>query len=453
MFAYQKALAEIQPAPEELFDVDLYYNVVSFTDADAQLDEIDLGAYLKALGIAVPERLVINAPEVFTYLCDFLADENAEELAYILKLSILHSSGYLLSNEFNKALDQYMAALYGEAEPLSAEERARNFVTSMLETEMGKLYVKEFFSQEDKDTLLAIEQDFVQVYRERIKAVDWMSEETKQKAIDKMNAMTFKNVWPDYWFTEEEYRYTPTYEIISGVDGGILYSNTMAINRAWTDQNIAQQGQPVNNEKWKLSPLEVNAGYSFYENCVYLLAGILSEPFYHSGAALEETLGPIGAIIGHEMTHAFDASGAKFDLEGNAADWWKEEDYTAFSARCAGMADLFDRFEDAPGIPTSGKLTLSENIADLGGLSACLQVLENRKVQPDYDLFFSSYADIWRTLDNRQTVRNQNVNDVHAAGWLRVNVPLMQLEQFYETYGITEDDGMYLSPEERVHIW
>jgi putative endopeptidase len=164
-------------------------------------------------------------------------------------------------------------------------------------------------------------------------------------------------------------------------------------------------------------------------------------------------MGSIGAIIGHEITHAFDASGAKFDLNGNAADWWTKEDYEAFSDRCAGMKDMFDRFEDAPGIPTSGEQTMSENIADLGGLSAGLQVLESKKAQPDYDLFFTSYADTWRTLHNRQMVRYLNIADVHALAWLRTNVPLMQLGQFYDTYGISENDGMYLSPEERISIW
>lgn len=453
MIAYKKALAGIQPTPEERYDVDLYYNVISFADADAQLVHLDLGAYLKALGYTVPDSLVIDDLDVFAYLCDFLADKNAKELAYIFKISMLDSSGPLLSHAFIQAQDQYRAALYGEAEPLAAEARARNFVTSKLETEMGKLYVKARFTQEDKDTLLAIEKDFVKVYRERIQALDWMREATKQKAIDKLNAMTFKNVWPDYWFTEEESRYIPVYQVVSQTDGGTLYANAMAINRAWTDQNIAEQGQPVNKEKWLASPLEVNAGYAFYENCVYIFAGILSEPFYQSGAALENTLGSIGAVIGHEITHAFDTAGAKFDLDGNATDWWTREDYDAFSARCTEIEDLFNRFEDAPGIPTSGKLTLGENIADLGGLSACLQVLESQQAQPDYDLFFSSYADTWRALHNRQVIRHTNVTDVHAVDWLRVNVPLMQLEQFYQTYGITEDDGMYLPLEERVRIW
>jgi len=453
MVAYQKDLSKVQVAPENYYDVEYYYNLYSFKDADAQLKNIDLAAYLKIMGYVVPDSLVIQDKGAFTYLCNYLCDENAKSLAYILKCNLLDAYGRSLNNDFFQPYLDFHKALYGESEPLLAKERARNLVINNLSAELGKIYVQKYFTQNDKDRLNEIESNFVDVYRERINALDWMSKETKEKAVAKLDAMTFKNIWPDYWFTDEEAKYLPSYQIASLADGGSLYANLALINRAWTDKNMAMQDQPVDKREWGVSPLEVNAFYDPNGNCVYIMAGLMAGVFYSHDASLETILGSLGMIIGHEMTHAFDSGGAKYDMNGNAANWWTEEDYAAFSDRCQAMEEMFDRFEAAPGIAASGKITLGENIADLGGVTASLEVTKRLVKEPDYQEYFHSFADTWRTLYARQTVSYFTAFEVHSMGWLRVNVPLMQLEQFYETYGITEDDGMYIPPEERVSIW
>jgi|GEM_PF-77284 len=451
--AYQKALSKVQTAPEYYYDVDHYYNVYSLKDADAQLKNIDLAVYLETLGYKAPDNLVIEDKGAFEYLCNYLSDANAKSLAYILKYYILDTYGYYLSNDFYEPYLDYYSQLYGKTEPQSAQERARDMVIGKLDTEIGKLYVQKYFSQDDKDQLAEIERNFVDVYRERINALDWMSEETKKKAIAKLEAITFKNVWPDYWFTDEEAKYVPVFEITSLADGGSLYANLNSVNRAWNDKNIALQDKPVDKAEWGESPLEVNAFYDPNANCVYIMAGLMAGPFYSEDASLETILGSLGMIIGHEMTHAFDANGAKYDMNGNIADWWTKEDYAAFSERCSAMAEMFDRFEAAPGISANGDITLGENIADLGGLTASLEVSKRLVKEPDYEGFFNGFADAWCVLYPRQTVSYYTAFEAHSMSWLRVNVPLMQLEQFYKTYSITEDDGMYIPPEERVSIW
>lgn len=451
--AYQKALSEVQTAPENYYDVDYYYNLYSLKDADAQLKNIDLGAYLEALGYDVPDSLVIQDKGAFAYLCNYLCDENARPLAYIVKCDLLDSYGCSLSNDFYQPYLDFHKALYGESESLSTEERARDLVINNLSAELGKIYVQKYFTQADKDRLSEIESNFVDVYRERINALDWMSKATKKKAVAKLEAMTFKNIWPDYWFTDEEAKYLPSYQIASPAGGGSLYANLASIERAWTDKNIAMQGQPVDKREWGESPLEVNAFYDPNGNCVYIMAGLMAGVFYSQDASLETILGSLGMIIGHEMTHAFDANGAKYDMNGNAVDWWTAADYAAFTDRCRAMEEMFDRFEVAPGIPANGKITLGENIADLGGVTTSLEVTERMVKEPDYKKFFHGFADAWRTLYPRQTVSYFTAFESHSMGWLRVNVPLMQMGQFYETYGITEDDGMYIPQEERVSVW
>lgn len=451
--AYQKALSKVQVAPENNYDVDYYYNVYTLNDADAQLKNIDLAAYLKALGYKIPDSVVIQDKGAFEYLCDYLSEENVRPLANILKYNILDTYGCSLSNDFYAPYLKLYAAIYGNLESPSEEERARDLVVNALDTEIGKLYMQKYFSQEDKDKISEIEQNLVNVYRERINALDWMSGATKEKAIAKLEAITFKNIWPDYWFTEEETKYVPEFSITSTANGGSLYSNLISLNRAWNDKNIAMQGQPVDKKEWGESPLEVNAFYDLNANCVYVMAGLLAEPFYSEDASWETILGSIGMIIGHEITHAFDTNGAKYDMNGNATDWWTKEDYAAFSERCKAMEDMFNRFEAAPGIDASGTITLGENTADLGGLTASLEVTKLLVKEPDYKKFFHGFADAWRVLYPRQTVSYYTAFEAHSMGWLRVNVPLMQLDEFYETYGITEDDGMYITPEERVSIW
>lgn len=451
--AYKNALADVQITPEQAVYAESYNNVMTFKDADKALKNIDLATVLKSLGYSVPEKLIVSDLGAFKYLCGFLSDDNLPVLKNVLKSNIIKTYDRYLNIDFYRASEKLNEIIYGEFESKGAEDMARDMLLQSLDTEIGKLYIKKYFTQNDKDTLQKIEKNLVDIYRKRIAGLDWMGAKTKEKAIAKLNAITFKNIWPDYWFTAAEAKYYPHYEIKSLKDGGSLYLNETAIRRALADKNIAKQGQPVDKAEWAGSPLETNAFYYPTENCVYMPAGFLLDPIYNRDASLEAALGSVGSVIGHEITHAFDSNGATMDLNGNLNNWWTDEDYAAFSERCKKMVTLFDRFEAAPGIQVNGELCLTENIADLGCLVVCVEATSQLIAKPDYEQFFKSYADSYRVLYPRQLVSFISESDEHAVDWVRVNVPLMQLEQFYKTYGITKNDGMYLPPKERVSIW
>ncbi len=451
--SYQKALAAVQTAPENTYDVEYYYNVMSLSDADTRLLNIDLKGLLTKLGYSAPDQLVVADLGAFNYLCGYLDDKNIDSLKNIVKYSILSRFGNYLSCDFYDAGLEFNKVIYGDMEPQTAKARARSLLLDELDTEIGKVYVKKFFTQADKDRLLEIERAYVEVYRERLNALDWMSAETKKKAIAKLDAITFKNIWPDYWFTDEESKYVPSFEIHSMADGGSFYKNSTAILRAYRDMNIAKEGTPADKAKWGSSPLEVNAFYYFSENCVYIMAGLLDYPFYDN-SSMEALLGSLGAsTIGHEITHAFDNSGSKFDANGNHADWWTAEDYEAFTERCGKMEELFNGLEAAPGIFARGDISVGENVADLGGMVLSLEVAKKLIKNPDYKKLFSAHANAWCYSYPRQTVSYLTSFEAHSMPWLRTNIPIMQTDEFYETYGILEGDGMYLPPEERVSIW
>ena len=450
--SYQKALADVQTAPENYYDVEYYYNVLSISEADTKLQNIDLKALFTKLGYSVPDQLVVDDLGAFEYLCSYLDDKNIDSLKNIVKYSILSSFGNYLSSDFNDPRLEFDKVIYGEMEPQTAKARAREFLLDKLDTEIGKVYVEKFFNQADKDRLLEIEKTYVAVFRERLKALDWMSVETKEKAILKLDAMTFKNIWPDYWFTDEESKYVPSFETQSLADGGSLYKNYIAVSRARRNMNIAKEGTGVDKAKWDSSALEVNACYYFSENCVYIMAGILDYPFYDNSST-EALLGSLGGTIGHEITHAFDDSGSKFDAKGNNVDWWTPEDYAAFKERCGKMEELFNGFEAAPGILARGDITVGENVADLGGMVLSIEVAKKLVKNPDYKKLFSAHANAWCVSYPRQTVTYLTSYEAHSMPWLRTNIPMMQTDKFYETYGITAGDGMYLPPDERVLIW
>ncbi len=450
---YQKALAAVQTAPENAYDVEYYYNVMSLKDADTMLDNIDLKALLTKFGYSAPDQLVIDDLGTFKFLCGYLSDKNLDALKNIVKCSIMSNFGNYLSCDFYNAKLEFNKVLYGDMEPQNAKERASDFLLGQLDTQIGKVYVRKYFTQADKDRLREIETAYVEVFRERLKALDWMSAETKEKAIAKLDAITFKNIWPDYWFTDMESKYVPSFEIIPITEGGSFYKNNMAVTRAYRDMNIAKAGTEVDKAKWGSSPLEVNAFYYFSENCVYIMAGVLDYPFYDNSST-EALLGSLGAsTIGHEITHAFDDSGSKFDAKGNNADWWTKEDYAAFEERCNKMKELFNGFEAAPGIPARGDITVGENVADLGGMVLTVEVAKKLIKNPDYKKLFSAHANAWCISYLRQTASYLTSFEAHSMPWLRTNIPILQTNEFYETYGITPDDGMYLPEEERVAIW
>ena len=216
---------------------------------------------------------------------------------------------------------------------------------------------------------------------------------------------------------------------------------------------LARQDQSVDKSAWLTPAYTVNAFYLATNNDITFPAAILQAPMYDVNASREENLGAIGYVIAHEITHAFDNNGAKFDEKGNAADWWTEEDYAAFQEKCQAVVEWYDGQESAPGITCSGELTLSENVADLGAAACVVEAAKRMLEEPDYKALFRSMANAWASTSYRSIQEYLAVDDLHAPDKLRVNRVLQTIPEFYETFDIKEGDGMWVDPADRVSIW
>lgn len=335
----------------------------------------------------------------------------------------------------------------GASGQLSEEELAAQYVQTIMSDYLGKAYADRYFSAEAKADVERMVQDILTVYRDRLQNLTWMSQATKEKAIQKLDRMQINIGYPDAWDDSLN-----KVEILSVDQGGSFYDNLAAMGRYSVGLLQEYQEKGVDKNLWPMTTYTVNAGYMFSANSITFPAGILQAPFYDLDASYEENLGKIGYVIAHEISHAFDNNGAKYDENGNAADWWTADDYAAFQELCAKAVALYDGREAAPGITCNGALTLSENIADLGA-AACLTEIESKQKTPDYAALYTAMAEIWYTSYPRETRLYLSQADVHAPDKLRGSLVLQNFPEFYQAFGITEEDAMWLPPENRVQIW
>lgn len=289
--------------------------------------------------------------------------------------------------------------------------------------------------------------EIVDFYKERIGALTWMSDTTKAAALKKLDTLMIKVGYPDSFACPADQA-----EIVSPENGGSYFDNTVRLKKAEKDYNAKLLYEPVDKSEWALEPFTVNAYYTATSNDITFPAAILQAPLYDVNASFEENLGGIGFIIAHEITHAFDNNGAKFDENGNAADWWTPEDYNTFNDLCADMIAFYDGYEGIPGIPMNGTLTLSENIADQGAVQ-CITEIESRRESPDFKTLYTSFAKCMAATTTRAYAQYAATFDYHSDAKLRVNKCVVNCPEFYEAFGITENDGMWVAPENRVRVW
>lgn len=273
-----------------------------------------------------------------------------------------------------------------------------------------------------------------------------MSKATKQKAIKKLETMTIKIGYPNKW---EDYS---SIKIDSYKNGGSLLGNIKNIDEYARIKMLRDWEKPLDKEKWEMTPQTINAYYNPIINEIVFPAAILQDPFYKYGASTATNLGGIGMVIGHEISHAFDDQGSKFDENGNMVNWWTSEDLKKYESKTKKLASQYSKYEVLPNTFLNGNLTLGENIADLGGALSALETLKATK-NPNYDEFFKSFSKVWRSLDTEETSRYLIKVDPHSPGKFRVNGILTNIDEFYEVYGVKEGDLMYTKPEDRIVIW
>ena len=431
-------------------NVDLTYNVYTMDELKALFPTLDLDDIYAQSGLArSDDQIIVSDVGLLEASPKYFTEEHLDDLKAYLRLSILAGYGGYLSRDFQDASNAYQEAFLGISGTLSDEAMATQLVQQYLSDELGRLYAAEYFSEEAKADVEDMVYDFIDIYKDRIRSLDWMSDTTKAKAIEKLDALGVKVGYPDEGKWND---YFKGVMLRTADEGGSYFDNIITMMKAQQQMLIKWQNQPVNKDLWPMAAYTVNACYVSTSNEIVFPAGILQAPLYDVNASREQNLGGIGYVIAHEITHAFDNNGAKFDKNGNATDWWTPEDYAAFQQLCDDVVSYYDGIEAAPGITCNGSLTLSENIADLGAAQCILEAAQ-REEDPDLETMFRSIANTWCSTMPRDTAAYYATLDVHAQDKLRANRVLQTLDEFYTTFGITEGDGMWVAPEDRVSIW
>ena len=441
-----KELAGKSLNQEEMYDPEKTYNVYQASDTEKLFaGTVSMETLEEIFGISPDEKMVVSDVGKTECVVSFLKEENLELLKNYVKVCLLHNLSLYADTESQEAYQLYANTIQGIEERESYEKEIFYSVQYDLPFQLGRLFCERYFTDETKNDIQAIAEQVIAVFKSRLENIEWMSPETRSEAIKKLENIDIRIGYPETWPQD-------SYELIlkRPEEGGLYIDNHMEIQKAAMDLMMQERKEPVDKSEWYVYPQEVNAYYDPSTNSITILVGILQEPFYNPDAKPEENLGGIGAIIGHEITHAFDSSGAQFDEKGNLRNWWTDEDLEHFQELSQKVKDYYDGME-VGGLEVNGELTLIENIADLGGLSCILEMAG----QNGYDLkmVMESWARLWAELSRPETLSNQIATDVHSPGKIRANAVLSAMDSFYEVYEIEEGDGMYCAPEERPEIW
>lgn len=447
IYEMEKVLASVSLDPHEQGDVNKYYNPYSIQQFDDMFKTVDMKQVLKSMKVDSADKVIVFDVKLAQKGAELLTDTNLNVLKAYSKVQLLMATGGLLSDEFGDAANEFAATLYGVTGEKTDQDIAVAKTTSTMSGYLEQMFAEQHFSPEAKEDVEQMVDKLIATYEERIKSLDWMSETTKAKAIKKLDTMIVKIGYPDKWDTTLDKVAIKTYD-----EGGSLFSNTFTVTKAYIDNTKAKLDKPVDRTQWVTSVYTVNAFYNALNNEITFPAGILQAPFYDINAKPEENYGAIGMIIGHEISHAFDNNGSAYDENGNANNWWTEEDFKKFEEKNQKLIEFYNAIEIIPGVLNDGQLTLSENGADLGGMAASLQVVSQMS-NPDYKAYFESNAEMWKSTTTKEFAAMLSKNDVHSANKVRVNRTIVNFQEFYDTYGIKPGDGMYIAPEDRVSIW
>ncbi len=456
ILAIETKLAKPRLNKVESRDARNFNNPRSLEDLQAMTPAVNWSKYITDLGInKTLDTVMVMQPNYMTALNAVLKSTSIEDLKTVVRWSTLNNAASLLTTEMEKAnWDFYSKTLNGAKKQQPADERALETVSNTVGEAIGKVYVDAKFPPEAKAKAEKMIKNIVAAYQVRIKALDWMTEETKQKAIAKLDKFTVKIAYPDEW---------EDYSKMQVKTGNSYAENMLAVGDWATKKNYDEINEPVDKKRWGMPPQTVNAYFNPLNNEIVFPAAILQPPFYNYQADDAVNYGGIGAVIGHEISHAFDDSGARFDADGNLKNWWTDKDLEEFTKRGKALADQYSEIEVADSLYINGAFTLGENIGDLGGVLAAYDGLQQsfkENGRPDKidgftaeQRFFMSWATVWRTLMRDEALRTRIKTDPHSPGMYRATQPLKNIDAFYEAFDIKEGDPMYLAPEKRVRIW
>ena len=403
------------------------------------------------------ESVVVCEPSFFQSVSELLGDFSSHRSSWIswLKLNLVSASAAYLTDEIVlQNFDFYAKTLSGTPQIRDRWKRGVSLTQGALGEALGKIYVEKYFSATAKSQMQLLVDNLLEAYRISIIDLPWMSPSTKEKALEKLKKFTPKIGYPDKW------RDYSSLEISADDLIGNLW-RIAAFDHAYA---IAKIGAPVDRDEWHMTPQTVNAYYNPLANEIVFPAAILQPPFFDLSADMAANYGGIGAVIGHEIGHGFDDQGSKYDGDGNMVDWWSDEDRRKFESLTSVLVKQFDALspESTPDIHVNGAFTLGENIGDLGGLGIAYKAYQlalNGEQSPVIDgltgdqRFFLSYAHSWRNKNRPEEVRRRIAIDPHSPDEFRCNQIVRNVQEFYDAFNVTENDALWLAPDERVRIW
>ncbi|BBY50186.1 peptidase M13 [Mycolicibacterium arabiense] len=439
-------------------DADLTYNLRAFADLAAEAPGFDWSGWLAALGTTVEQvaEVVVRQPDFLTAFAALWAERDLEDWKRWLRWRVINARASLLTDELiEENFDFYGRTLSGTEQIRDRWKRGVGLVEGLMGDAVGKLYVERHFPPGAKARMDELVENLREAYRVSINDLEWMTPETRQRALAKLDKFTPKIGYPARW---------RDYSALV-IDRDDLYGNYVRGQAVDTDRELAKLGGPVDRDEWFMTPQTVNAYYNPGMNEIVFPAAILQPPFFDAEADDAANYGGIGAVIGHEIGHGFDDQGAKYDGDGNLVDWWTDSDRDEFGVRTKALIDQYEHFTPRglePNHHVNGAFTVGENIGDLGGLSIALLAYElslDGKPAPVIDgltgvqRVFYGWAQVWRTKSRDAEAIRRLAIDPHSPPEFRCNGVVRNIDAYYDAFGVEESDGLYLEPAARVRIW
>ncbi|WP_204601993.1 M13 family metallopeptidase [Paremcibacter congregatus] len=453
IMALETKIATAHWKKEDNRDTVKTYNVRDRAGLKAMMPDFDWDGYFTTFGTADLESMVIAQPSYFEALNGIVTETPLDVWKTYFKWRALTSMATYLNEDLDKQnFDFYSKTLSGVPKQRPQWKRAVSTVNGHLGEVIGKVYVTKHFKPEAKGRMLELVGNLTQAYENSIKKLDWMGEETKLKALEKLNKFTPKIGYPDIWKDYSKLE----------IKGDDLFGNIIRSNSVVHDREIAKLGGPIQRHLWFMNPQTVNAYYNPSMNEIVFPAAILQPPFFGMSTDDAVNYGAIGGVIGHEIGHGFDDQGSTYDGDGALKDWWTEADKAEFKKRTSALVEQYNGFKVFDDLNVNGEFTLGENIGDLGGLSIAIKAYHlslNGKPAPVIDgltaeqRIFIGWAQAFMGKMREKTARQQIATDPHSPARFRVNGVVRNIPEFYDAFGVKPGDKLYLPPEDRVKIW
>lgn len=452
VFQLEKKLAEAQMARVEMRDPYKTYNKFAFADFNQKTPAFNWALTFQDFGTNAPDSVLVSAPKFFESTNKLLIETPIETWKTYLTWNLLKGSASYLSSPFVQASFAFNQVISGQKVQTPRWQRMSSLTDGVVGELLGQLYVERYFKPEAKVRMEELVKNLRKGFEIRINRLEWMSVETKQKALAKLYAFTPKIGYPDQWKTYEGLAISPN----------AFYQNMRNAGAWGFEENISQIGKPVDRTKWGMTPPTVNAYYSPVMNEIVFPAGILQFPFFDAKADDAINYGGIGAVIGHEMSHGFDDSGSQYDKDGTLRNWWTKDDLAKFKAKTEQLGKQFDAYTVLDTLHVNGKLTMGENIGDLGGLNMAYEAFKmtkqgKSKVKIDGftadQRFFLAWAQVWRSKTLPETAANLVQTDPHSPAEFRTIGAPVNMDAWYQAFSVKPGDKLYKKPEDRIKIW